>query len=143
MFAVLAPSVAVWAGVACAQRRGGETEQQVSLSACDTVSQVQSPIPARLPAVSRPDGSMSSVVGMVQDRQTGAALAGVVLRFESLRQENARTDSAGGFVLRNLPPGTYHVFVTRIGYDAVRDTLSLSAAVVDTVSYRLQYRSCP
>lgn len=69
MFAVLASSGAVWAGVACAQRRGGETEQQVSLSACDTVSQVQSPIPARLPAVSRPDGSMSSVVGMVQDRQ--------------------------------------------------------------------------
>lgn len=70
---------------------------------------------------------MSSVVGMAQDRQTGAALAGVVLRFESLRQENARTDSAGGFVLRNLPPGTYRVLVTRIGYDAAGPPTTLAS----------------
>lgn len=143
VIAMLGSSLALWAGMACTQRRPDATELRVALSLCDTVSRVQSAIPLRVPTMPRAVGNTSGVVGAVQDRQTGAALAGVVLRFDGMQRYDARTDSAGGFFLNDLASGTYRVLVTRMGYDAVRDTLKLAAGKLDTVHYHLQYRSCP
>lgn len=140
--AALVPAVVLWASIACAQRRERVAEQRVLLSACDTVSRVQSRIPAGMPVASAVAVGTSTVVGTVRDRQTGAALAGVVLRFQGKQPRNARTDSAGGFLLERLTPGAYHVLVTRIGYDVARDTLRLAVGAVDTLDYKLQYRSC-
>lgn len=113
------------------------------LSACDAVPRTYARIPVRLPPVSGVATGESAVVGTVRDTRTRAALTAVVLRFQGPRALSVQTDSVGGFLAERLAPGAYRVLVTRIGYDVVTDTLRLMAGVVDTVHYRLRYRSCP
>ena len=54
--------------------------------------------------------------GVVYDVQTGDAVAGAIVSFNSLQQPTS-SDSAGVFSIRGLRPGGHIVTVTRFGYE--------------------------
>ena len=62
--------------------------------------------------------AQSAIAGVVVDDSTGAPVPNVevLLQAVSLRQT---TDSAGRFVLGNLPPGLHLALVRKIGYRPV------------------------
>lgn len=118
-------------------------QNNVVLGSCDTVSRVVGRSPSAFPSKrpSAPDAGL--VVGTVEDNRTGAALANVTVRLSGATTVTVVTGVEGEFSSDDLAPGLYHVLVTRIGYDAVHDSLRVTATMVDTLRYRLQYRSCP
>ena len=120
-------------------------QQLIPTVTCDTVSTVTAEYPAQVPMVVPTINGLGVLLGTVVDRGTGAALGGAVVRIRDNGRliGQTRTDSAGGFVAKELKPGTYEVQVVRIGYDVVMDSIVVGRDKVDTVHYRLQYRSCP
>jgi hypothetical protein len=121
------------------QPRGGD----IVVGLCDTVSNVRSPVPASLPAITAPRPGTGALIGVMTDRQTDAALALVVVRGNGPQNWAVRSDSSGGFRAVDLTPGRYEVVVTRIGYEVVRDTVSIVAGRINTLRVPLRYRSCP
>jgi hypothetical protein len=127
--------------LACGGRRS--LRPSIVLQPCDTVSTRQGPLPGPLRVSQRPSSAAGVFVGTTSDRQTGAALDNVNVRFRGTGRFDALTDSTGVFGTIEMAPGLYTVLVTRIGYEAAHDTIRLAAGQVDTLRYRLQYRSCP
>ena len=97
---------------------------------------------AKLPYAPYPLDSMGtgSVIGLVADSVFGAGIPGV--RVSASNGENrsmsraAYTDSAGGFLLRDLPPRTQTLTAARIGYMPIRSTTTIWAGKVDTLRFR-------
>jgi hypothetical protein len=66
-----------------------------------------------------------TVVGRVVDRTTGAPLAGANVALESL-DRGVTTDTAGRFVLRDVPEGTHALVVDVLGYATGVTTVEVS-----------------
>ncbi len=60
-------------------------------------------------------GTTGKVAGVVVDKETGEGLAGVNVYFEDTSL-GAATDVDGYYVIINIPPGTYKLSVSMIGY---------------------------
>lgn len=81
--------------------------------------------------------AQSAIAGVVLDDSTGAPVPAVevVLQAVNLRQ---MTDSAGKFVLGNLPPGLHLALVRKIGYRPVQLRAILVADDTLNVTVKLQ-----
>ena len=84
----------------------------------------QTPLAGQLPA------SVSVVSGRVQEHETGGPLAGAAVSLASGPGGTGGigtrvTSSEGKFLFRRVPPGTYRVIVTLIGYQDLQDTLQV------------------
>ncbi len=91
--------------------------------------QAQGPttIPGQIP------DTVSMVQGRVEEHETGRPLAGAAVSLASgpggTQGIGTRvTDPDGRFLFRQVPPGTYRLTVTRIGYRDLRDTLQVGLA---------------
>ncbi len=73
-------------------------------------------------------GVTGKVVGKVTDAQTGEALIGANILIEGTTL-GAATDLEGNYLILNIPPGTYQVKVSYIGYETV--TISEVKIVAD------------
>src|SRR6056297_2298015 len=62
------------------------------------------------------------IMGKVVDSKTGEALVGVNIIVEGEEGFGAATNKNGGFVIVNVPPGTYTVQASMIGYAKLRKT---------------------
>ena len=83
-------------------------------------------------------GVTGKVVGKVTDAQTGEALIGANILIEGTTL-GAATDLEGNYLILNIPPGTYQVKVSYIGYETV--TISEVKIVADqTTSLAVQVR---
>ena len=77
--------------------------------------------------------------GFVTDRSSGQALVGasVVLSQGDEMVSGTATNEDGLYVLSGLPPGRYPLAVSFIGYEAYRDTLTLSAGELRSLNVAL------
>jgi hypothetical protein len=97
---------------------------------------------ARLPYSPYPLDSIGtgSVIGSVADSVFGAGIPGASVSAGSGATKStyhfAYTDSAGGFLLRDLPPGTRILTAARIGYVPTRSSITIQAGKVDTLRFR-------
>src|SRR2546428_6091373 len=85
--------------------------------------------------------SASLLRGRVLDAQTGEAIPSARVRIASPPAETA-AGSAGEFSFFNLPPGTYEVEASRVGYTAERRAVTVGADTV-AVEFRLEPRPVP
>ncbi len=61
------------------------------------------------------EAAKGKVTGKVVDKETGEALIGVTLMLKGT-QMGARTDLDGNFTIKKVPPGTYDIVISCIGY---------------------------
>lgn len=88
-------------------------------------------IASGLPVLAQASQEPSQVTGTVQEHETGLPLAGAAVSLASGPHGTVGigtrvTNSEGRFLFRRVPPGTYRLVVTYIGYRDVRDTLPVS-----------------
>lgn len=133
----------VIAGSGCGPQLRSVKTNHVEIGSCDTVPKAGDRMTPRLPGVARREEKTGALVGVVDDRQTGRALSGVVIRIRGEESRDVRTDTTGGFFAVGLPPGPYGVIAVHLGYDPHRDSIQVVAGRIDTVRYHLQYRVCP
>lgn len=76
------------------------------------------------------------IVGKVTDKETGEALIGATVLIEGT-SIGASTDLEGEFIILNVPPGTYNLKTTFIGYRAVTLT-NIKVAVNLTTDLKFQ-----
>ncbi len=87
---------------------------------------------ASAPTLSAQDSrEPSQVTGRVQEHETGRPLAGAAVSLASGPDGTVGigtrvTDEEGRFLFRRVPPGTYRLVVTFIGFKDVRDTLPVA-----------------
>src|SRR3954447_2815885 len=100
--------------------------------------------PPRLPRALTPHPGTASLIGTVRDRRTNRPLAGGLVRVRSQESLERATgvDSVGGFVIRDVPAGTYMVVTAAIPYMRQERTVKLRAGQVDTLTIALAYHSC-
>jgi outer membrane receptor protein involved in Fe transport len=78
------------------------------------------------------------IAGIVVDKETGEALAGVNISIENL-SIGAATDLDGTFYILNVPPGEHNIIVEFIGYQPKRiEGLRVSVNRTSTVSITLE-----
>lgn len=63
-------------------------------------------------------GSVGRITGIITDVETGKPLIGATIQIEGIAIA-ARSDFDGNFVLLSVPPGTYKVMITMMGYNSV------------------------
>lgn len=85
---------------------------------------------ASAPLQGQASDSVSVVRGQVLEHETGTALAGAAVSLASgpggtVGVGTRVTSSEGTFLFRRVPPGTYRVIVTLIGYRDLQDTLQV------------------
>ncbi len=83
------------------------------------------------------------VKGYVIDKQTGDPLASVtilLIDIKSMKMLNAtETDTAGNFILTDIPAGEYYLKVETVGYKGQRLTLSLGPDESKVFAIRLEF----
>ena len=90
-----------------------------------------------LPATSFP-GTSGKVVGRVVDSEDGKVLAGANVFLEGTTL-GAATDLEGNFRVLNVPPGTYTLIVSIIGYKQVRyENVRVSIDLTTRVDFELE-----
>jgi TonB-dependent receptor len=67
----------------------------------------------------------ASLSGRVRDANTQSFLLGATVTIRELNRE-ARTDRDGGFTVYDVPPGTYTVVVSYLGYNDVTQSVTVS-----------------
>ncbi|GEM_PF-5494187 len=140
---VAAPIALVAIGtIASACARHVTQVNDVIIPGCDTIPEARHGPSTRVPEAT-PRSATGTLVGTVDERLTGTALADVLIRVRGIDSSVAQTDSTGGFVVRDLSPGRYVVAAIHLGYDAQRDTIELAAGAVVTRHYHLKYDVCP
>ncbi len=82
------------------------------------------------------------VAGRVVDASTGEALYPVNVFLAGTTLGDA-TDPKGRFLIRNIPPGTYELIVTMMGYEVQRMSLHLSPSELKSLVFRLKPRVLP
>ena len=85
------------------------------------------------PAGAQPVGRLS---GSVHD-QTGGPLAGATVAIRGNAAREAETDSTGGFMFPDLPPGDYVVSAARMGFEAATREVRLQPGARLTLSLTL------
>ena len=99
-------------------------------------------LPARLPNPAYPLGNTGtgSLLGFLADSASGM---GIPRAFISVRPDSAAppphytlTDSAGGFWLSDLAPGSHKFYARRIAYDGLEFEATIRIGQVDSVSLR-------
>lgn len=75
--------------------------------------------------------AQGTVVGFVRDRSTGKPIAGVEVTVEAPARA-VRTDSAGGFVLRDIPAGLRVVRTRILGYTPTNTVIQLTDGVTQS-----------
>jgi hypothetical protein len=76
-------------------------------------------------------------VSSIEDGRPVEAAFVQLIAVESGLRDSVRTNESGRFVLGPLPPGSYHIRVSRIGYRALSQDAHLSAGAIDRVRLRL------
>ena len=84
--------------------------------------------------------SPGTVSGRVVDAETGAPLAGANLSFAA--RLGTVCNEQGRFQL-SVPPGTYKLAVTMVGYEGVREELRVSEAGLEGLIFRLRAQALP
>jgi len=73
------------------------------------------------------------------------ALSGEELSFASVALEGttlgASTDDDGNFTIRDIPPGTYKVLVSFLGYETTQKKIALQAGEISTLDFSLEMAS--
>ena len=87
-------------------------------------------------AHAQPQG-VSTLRGTVVDSLTGQALEGAHV-FIAASMLGTTTDAQGRFRLADVPPGAHTLYVSMLGFEAVRHPLRLPADVPDTLALRLR-----
>ncbi|MDZ7378271.1 MAG: TonB-dependent receptor, partial [candidate division KSB1 bacterium] len=83
-------------------------------------------------------GTTGKIAGRVVDAETGAPLPGVNVIIEGTRI-GAATDVNGYYVILNVPPGTYALQASMIGYARVTATnVVVNVDLTTTVDFRLK-----
>jgi Carboxypeptidase regulatory-like domain len=87
----------------------------------------------------------ATLQGMLTDRTTGVALAGVKVRARLIGAEpsvraSTTTDASGAFTLNDLIPGSYGVLFSRCGYRPQPGQVELITQEPVTVDVQLQPR---
>lgn len=83
--------------------------------------------------------SQSTISGVVIDADSGLPLPGATITIAGTTTGTA-ADSDGGYVISTLPPGTYSMEVSFIGYDRVSQLITLRDGAL-TVDFSLQASS--
>ena len=83
-------------------------------------------------------GQESGLVGGSVRDQTGGLLAGVSIALRGPVTLETTTDSSGAFAFRNLPPGTYELSATAIGFESAHRSVRLEPAATLSISLTLQ-----
>ena len=78
--------------------------------------------------------------GFVYDKETGEPIifCNVVLKGTTI---GASTDVNGFFSVTNIPNGNYTVFITYIGYDTLKENISLKAKQILTKKFEISESS--
>ncbi len=69
----------------------------------------------------------ASITGQVRDANTNAYLLGANVSIREL-QRTTSTSAGGEYTLANIPPGTYTVVASHLGYDDVTETVTVAEA---------------
>ncbi|RME01219.1 MAG: TonB-dependent receptor, partial [Calditrichaeota bacterium] len=77
------------------------------------------------------------ITGKVKDASTGEVLPGANVLIVGTSLGSA-ADATGSYVISNVPPGSYKVKASFIGYEEVTQTVNVSASEVTTVDFELQ-----
>ena len=84
-------------------------------------------------------GQTAKIVGKITDAESGEGLPGVNILLEGTTM-GASTDLEGYYIILNLPPGTYTVNASMIGYNTVRVTdVKVSIDQTTTVNLSLKW----
>ena len=78
--------------------------------------------------------------GFVYDKETGEPIifCNVILEGTTI---GASTDVNGFFSITNIPDGNYTIFITYIGYDTLRENISLKAKQILTKKFEINESS--
>src|SRR5262245_25630015 len=76
-----------------------------------------------------------TIAGAVTDPR-GQALPGVSVMLAELRTSTL-TDAQGAFRFANVPAGVHVLLVRHIGFDARRDTVTVTAGATATIDFKL------
>jgi hypothetical protein len=83
-------------------------------------------------------GQTGKITGKVIDTQTGAPLPGTNVVIEGTTM-GAAADLEGDFIILNIPPGTYNLFASMIGYQKMRfSSVKVSVDRTTRVDFRLE-----
>lgn len=67
-------------------------------------------------------GNTGKITGKVTDKATGEPLIGASIMLKNMRM-GAATDVNGEYFILNIPPGTYTVTISMLGYESVQRTM--------------------
>lgn len=121
--------------------------------ACDTVPRPLAPgdqVGGTVPGAVAVVAERGILVGVVQEAGTRRVLQGSRVRLYRGHSDTERvqvgkdvsTNASGGFVLEPQEPGSYALAISRIGYRAYTQSVTLRAGVVDTIHAALSYQRC-
>ena len=79
----------------------------------------------------------NGITGKVIDVNTGQALSGANVSIEGTKF-GAATNTDGEFLIKNIPPGTYNLRITFIGYTSAQKSFSISRDEILTLNIMLQ-----
>lgn len=83
-------------------------------------------------------GTTGKLAGRVVDKQTGEPLIGANIIIKSLSQNiGASTDAEGYYYIINLPPGSYDVAISYIGYSMLEKRVSIKVDQTTTLDVQL------
>ncbi|MCK7555787.1 TonB-dependent receptor [Chitinophaga sedimenti] len=80
----------------------------------------------------QPNGALTGTIVSYQEE----ALAGVTVRLQNTNHA-AATNTAGHFIIRNIPAGTYTVIVSSVGYSAQRQNIRIEAGKTASLNVQL------
>ena len=87
-----------------------------------------------LAASAAPAWAYENVRGVVVDKKTNKPLFGATIRLQGTQMHTLTTDTAGTFLLENLPDGVYSIEIRYIGYNPERvDSVALSKENIGSI----------
>ncbi len=82
-------------------------------------------------------GTTGKIVGKVTDAETGQPLVGVNIIVEGTNM-GAAADLSGNYIILNVPPGTYALKASMIGYKTLRfENVRVSIDLTTTLDFKL------
>ncbi|WP_143092908.1 carboxypeptidase-like regulatory domain-containing protein, partial [Arsenicibacter rosenii] len=76
---------------------------------------------------------LGGIAGQVRDQQTGQPLAGVVVQLSGTGKASV-TNELGRFRFMHLPPATYRIEVSHVGFQTVRQQITVDDDQITTVA---------